>query len=64
MLNLNSETMTNAESILQTAIEKRDDGKLNSWESDFVTQFEGYSKKQLKTLSSKQYLKLRDISKK
>jgi len=54
--------MTNAESYLQEAIEKRDNEELNSWEDDFVSQFEGYNKKQLKSLSSKQFLTLRKIA--
>lgn len=56
--------MTNAEICLQAAIKLRDEGKLNQWESDFVSQFESWGKKQLRTLTSKQYMKLRDISEK
>jgi hypothetical protein len=56
--------MTNAESKLASAIENRDSGKLNQWESDFVTQFEDYNKKDLRNLTSKQYKKLRDIANK
>ncbi len=54
--------MTNAESILQTAIEKRDTGKLNNWEKDFVSKFEGWTKKQLRSLTYNQFCKLRDIA--
>lgn len=54
--------MTNAESKLQDAIEKRDSGQLNDWESDFVSQFEGWDKKRLRKLTYKQYCKLRDIA--
>lgn len=56
--------MTNAESYLETAIELKNAGKLSKWESDFVSQFENYNKKQLKGLSSKQFKVLRDISNK
>jgi len=54
--------MTNAESYLQTAIEKRDNSELNSWEENFVSQFEGWAKKQLRNLTSKQFCKLREIA--
>ena len=54
--------MTNVESHLQKALKKRDNDELNSWENDFVSQFEGYSKKRLYKLTSKQFLKLRDIA--
>lgn len=56
--------MTNAEIILSEAIKNRDLGKLNDFESNFVSQFEGWSKKQLRNLSSKQYKLLRSISEK
>ena len=54
--------MTNAESILASATEKNANGELNSWESEFVSQFEGYTKKQLKSLSANQYKTLRSIA--
>ena len=54
--------MTNAESYLATATDRNNNDELNSWESDFVSQFEGWTKKQLRGLSSKQFLKLRDIA--
>jgi len=56
--------MTNAEIILQDALKNRDDGKLNPWEEDFVSQFKNWDKKKLKSLTSKQYWKLRGISEK
>jgi hypothetical protein len=56
--------MTNAESNLQEAIEKRDNGKLNTWEENFVSQFEGWTKKQLRNLTYNQFCKLREIAKK
>jgi hypothetical protein len=54
--------MTNAESNLQAAIEKRNNGKLNSWEVNFVSQFENWSKKQLRNLTYNQFCKLREIA--
>lgn len=54
--------MTNAEIILSEVIEKRDNGELNDWEYGFVSQFEDYTKKDLRSLSSKQYMKLRQIA--
>lgn len=54
--------MTNAESKLAEAIEAKNNGKLNDWENEFVSQFEDFTKKQLKSLTYKQYVKLRDIA--
>jgi hypothetical protein len=54
--------MTNAEINLEAAIAKRDAGKLNDFESDFVSQFEGWSRKQLRNLSYKQFCLLRKIA--
>lgn len=36
--------MTNAEIILQAAIENKKAGKLTAWEENFVSQFEGWTK--------------------
>ena len=55
--------MTNAELYLQEAVEKLDRGVLGSWESDFVSQFRYYTKKDLRNLTSKQFLRLREIAK-
>lgn len=56
--------MTNAEINLDAALQARDNGKLNTWEADFVSQFEGWTKKQLRSLTSKQYTTLRVIANK
>jgi len=56
--------MTNAQTYLQAAIEKRDNGELNSWEESFVSQFEGWNKKQLNNLTYNQFCKLREIANK
>ena len=56
--------MTNAQSNLEVAIEKRDKGELNSWEENFVSQFVGLSKKQLNNLTYNQFCKLREIANK
>ena len=57
-----TKTMTNGEIILQNAIEAKQKGLLTSWEKNFLSKFETYDKKQLRTLTSAQYKKLRDIS--
>lgn len=54
--------MTNAEICLKAALKLRDEGKLNDWENNFVSQFEDWTKKQLRDLSYKQYVTLRKIS--
>ena len=54
--------MTNAESYLSEAIQKMKEGKLSEWQANFIRQFEGMSKKDLKTLSYKQYVKIREIA--
>lgn len=54
--------MTNAEAYQQEAIEKLEQGKLNSYESEFVEKIREYSKKQLKRLTSKQFLFMRRIA--
>lgn len=54
--------MTNAESYLETAIERRDNNELSAWEDGFITDMEDFDKKDLKSLSSKQFLKLRKIA--
>lgn len=56
--------MTNAESYLNEAIEALEAGKLSSYEENFIESIKDYSKKQLRDLSSKQFLLLRDISRK
>lgn len=56
--------MTNAESYLSTAVAALESGKLNDWETNFVSQFKNYNKKQLRDLSSAQFKKLRDIASK
>jgi len=49
------QTMTNAEINLTEAIKNMNDGKLNDYESSFISDIKDYDKKQLKGLSSKQY---------
>jgi len=56
--------MTNAEINLQEVLRKRESGELNAWEINFVSQFENYTKKDLRKLSSKQFLTLRKIANK
>ena len=56
--------MTNAEAILKEVTIKKENGELNAWEENFVSQFIGWNKKQLRNLSHKQYCKLRDIANK
>lgn len=56
--------MTNVESYLADAIEALEDKKLTSFEADFVESIKDYNKKELKSLSSKQFLFLRSIAKK
>lgn len=56
--------MTNSEIDLQSAIEALESGKLNSREADFINQIRDYDKKKLRSLTSKQYAWLRDISNK
>lgn len=47
--------MTNAEAKLRDAVDAMQAGKLSSYEKSFVEEIKDYDKKQLKTLSSKQY---------
>lgn len=50
---------------METAIEKRDNGELNDWETQFVSDLEdrfGADKKKLRNLTSAQFKKLRDIA--
>ena len=54
--------MTNVESYQKEAVERLEKGELNSYESDFIEQIRDYSKKELKKLSSKQFLFLRKIA--
>ena len=54
--------MTNVEINLQYAVEALEAGRLSSYEADFINEIRDYSKKELKSLSSKQYKLLRDIS--
>ena len=56
--------MTNVEINLECAVKALEAGKLNNFESNFVNSIKDYSKKELKTLSSKQFLLLREISNK
>ena len=56
--------MTNVESYLETAVEALEAGKLNSYEAEFIESIKDYSKKQLKSLSSKQFILIRDIARK
>lgn len=56
--------MTNAESYLEDAINALEEGKLSDYEAKFVESIKDYSKKDLRNLTSKQFMLLRDISKK
>ena len=56
--------MTNVEICLSEAIKNKKAGKLTAWEENFVSNFEGWSKKQLRELTYKQYITLRKISEK
>lgn len=59
--------MTNSQSILQTALEALENGKLSRWEESFVKSIieqYGTDKKALRNLSSKQFKTLRDIARK
>jgi hypothetical protein len=54
--------MTNAESYLKTAKEKLEKGELNSYESLFIESIQYFTKKELKKLTSNQFLLLRKIA--
>lgn len=54
--------MTNVESYQKEAVERLEKGELNSYESDFVEKIRDYSKKELKSLTSKQFFFLRKIA--
>lgn len=56
--------MTNGELNLQKAVEKLNNGELNSYESEFISQFEGHSKKDLKNITHAQFCKIREIANK
>lgn len=56
--------MTNVESYLVDAVQALESDKLNSFEGRFVNSIRDYSKKELKGLSSKQFLLLREIANK
>ena len=56
--------MTLAESYLETAVEKLNAGELSGKAYDFINSIKDYSKKQLKNLTSPQFLFLRDIARK
>lgn len=63
-LKFRSREMTNAENILEQAVELLEKGQLNKKESEFVESIKDYTKKDLKRLSYKQYIFLRDIANK
>lgn len=54
--------MTNVERDLQTAVSLLESGQLNDYASSFVHKIRNYDKKDLKKLTSKQFLFLRDIA--
>ena len=54
--------MTNAAIYQQEAVKKLQNNELNSYESEFVEQIKNYSKKDLRNLTSKQFLFLRKIA--
>lgn len=56
--------MTNAEIKQHCAIVALEQGKLTNWEKNFVESIRNYSKKQLRSLSSKQYDALTKIAEK
>jgi hypothetical protein len=53
--------MTNAESLLKSAVAILDQGQLSGESKDFVERIRHYDKKRLKKLSSAQYEWLRNI---
>ena len=53
--------MTNAESYLEKAVEKLNQGDLNSYETEFIEKIQDYTKKDLNKLSKKQFMLLRKI---
>ena len=54
--------MTNVECYQKEAVERLVKGELNSYESDFVEKIRDYSKKELKKLTSNQFIFLRKIA--
>lgn len=56
--------MTNVEINLSCAIAALEAGRLSAYEAEFIQSIRDSSKKELKSLSSKQYKMLRDISNK
>ncbi len=47
--------MTNGEINLNAAIQNMNDGKLTSYEKEFISKIKDYSKKQLNSLTGAQY---------
>lgn len=56
--------MTNNEILQTKAVQLLNDGKLNSFEAQFVESIKNWSKKELNKISSKQYEVLRKIANK
>jgi len=59
--------MTNIESYLNTSIIANEAGKLGTWDAEFISSIVnefGTDKKSLRKLSSKQFLKIREIANK
>jgi len=56
--------MTNVEIMLNEAIAKLNENKLNSYEAEFVNNIKDYMKKELKSLTTNQYKLLRKIANK
>ena len=54
--------MTNVECYQKEAVARLVKGELNSYESDFVEKIRDYSKKELKKLTSNQFIFLRKIA--
>ena len=54
--------MTNAQSYLQTAVQALEAGKLTGSAKSFISDIQNFTKKQLNSLTTKQFTFLRDIA--